>query len=174
MKWARPELPKKPLLVVTPHPSRKKFIRVMKINSVKDLYNAGFTEWLICKEKKDWEVIQRFTADDRFSYEAFIGGFLAYFELHISKPKTDRTVYFDWYTLNPAVPLTIYLTGVEGKYYENGKLLKKLNIPGKAGWTSAPEKSSRSPLAPPPAVTQTDPPVPPVPPPPPPRFSDQT
>lgn len=155
---------------------RGKFIEKVNFNSVKELYKKGFREWLICNKKKDWDIICQFTEDDRFSYEAYVGGFLAYYEIHVSKSKKreNRTVYFDWGRINKSVPLTIYLRPVNKPYYDNnGKLIGDKKSSKPVVWKNAPAKAQRSPLAPPPAPNQTDPPIPPVPPPPPPRYNDQ-
>jgi len=127
-------------------------------------------KWYICQSVQEQEIVRNFSADDRFSYEAFVGGFLVYFEMYASKFENDqRTVYFDWQTDGPGVPLTIYLYPVHthNAYYDKNDQPKNQGGWGRAG------KAQHSPMAPPPADGQTDPPGVPVPPPPPRRFEDQ-
>ncbi len=180
MKWARRKMqvpPKThsnipPVIWAAIKAEHDEWIELMANPTPASLKKAGFQKWYICQSTKEKKIVNGFSDDDKFSYEAFVGGFLEYFERYDSKKKHDeRTVFFDWQPGNKDAPLTIYLRPVYTpyNYYDKNDKLKK--DPGGYLKSVSPKQS---PLAPPPADGQTDPPGVPLPPPPPRRFEDQT
>jgi hypothetical protein len=71
------------------------------------LYKRKFGKWLVvpkCKIPANYKKA-------RPRYEAFVGGFLYFFENHVSHRKNDnRVVYFDWGKINKDAGLTIFLS----------------------------------------------------------------
>lgn len=115
------------------------------------LLKNEFGEWLSTSKVPD--NYER----SRPKYEAFIGGFLYYFEKHVSPRKNDnRILYFDWGKINKKAKLTIYLKPLFNRHIPPKKLDKSNKI-----WNKA--------IAPSPATSLKgiDPPTPPGPPPPP-------
>jgi hypothetical protein len=140
---------------VSPDPEIDKFYNTLDDDcSVEDyLHKHEFGEWLSTNKVPD-------NYDrTRPKYEAFIGGFLYYFEKHISPRKNDnRTLYFDWGKINKKAKLTIYLKPLFNRHIPPKKLGKNNKI-----W------QQREMVAPSPgtSIRGIDPPSPPPPPPPP-------
>ena len=121
----------------------------------------------------------------RARYEAFVAGFLFYFENHVKESeKIDRTLYFDWHKINKNDnAVTIYLqpffgiplitepvkTDSDMNTNGNGKSNGAVNKQTELGLlTNEPEgKMLKTAIASPPSATPVDPPPPPPPPPPP-------
>ena len=132
--------------------------------SLNSLHEKGFSEWLIVKKLPEGY------ESTRARYEAFVGGYLYFFENHVSKvPKDNRVLYFDWGKINKEAELTIFLNPLYNKFMiadksgsdkenGNGKYSHKQN-----GQDQVMQKS----LVAPPPSGETDPPTPPPPPPPP-------
>ncbi len=71
------------------------------------LYKRKFGKWLVVPKNK----IPANYKKARPRYEAFVGGFLYFFEKHVSHRKNDnRVVYFDWGKINKDAGLTIFLS----------------------------------------------------------------
>ncbi len=132
------------------------------------LKHAGFGEWLVVEKIPDH--YER----TRSKYEAFVSGFLYFFEKHVSKnPKENRTLFFDWGTINKKAHLTIFLKPLYHKEhnYDNNGYYKGHEGHNDNGYID--ENLHRDYIASPPgddtadSTFQTDPPKPPGPPPPP-------
>lgn len=125
--------------------------------SLNSLYEKGFSEWLVIKKLPEGY------EHTRAKYEAFVGGYLYFFEKHVSKiPKDNRVLYFDWGKINKESELTIFLNPVYNKFMiandrENGN--------GKYNHEQNGKNLVKAIVAPPPSG-ETDPPPPPPPPPP--------
>lgn len=207
MKWAktkkdlsliRHRLEKEKIVVVS---AREKAIIDENLTAVNNFYQEIDDEpGLVYLHKKGfrvWRSVKKVPVkyqNARARYEAFVGGFLYYFEKHVSKiPKDNRTLYFDWGVLNKKKELTIFLNPLYGKTKiklsdlnekgsaVTGKSLSVINGNGKQSakhngkelvhvvrkkTTGKPEAFA---IAPPPGTTGTVDPPPPPPPPPPPR-----
>jgi len=139
---------------------------------LKSLHNADFSKWLIVpKLPPSFEC-------SRARYETFVGGFISFFERHIS-PEDERTLYFDWGKINTKAELTIFLKPLHDKknmiiadytgiYKENknGEYIQtNKKYEGKILYV---KKKGPKPQFVSPEAGTTDPP-PPQPPPPPPR-----
>lgn len=187
MKWARIEsvkpmgiskpgvvnpntIPKRNALSPAAEKTLAKYVTKLKKPTVASLHKQGFKEWLILK--KDG-LPQGFDSFDKADYEAFVGGFLYYFENYNTGIKDDdRTLLVDWGTINPKADMTIYLKPLYRDFYD--KHQNEIGTKYQSGGGSGAGKKYRSPLASPPSDDQTDPPRPPYPPPPPRGFSDPT
>jgi hypothetical protein len=190
MKWATTEIPSLDQIGKTYQPlikgpvsDVKKEIQaisnelnayVEKLAPVKDpgdLYKEGFGEWLIVQSD---QLPPGLTDTDKLNYKVFIGGFLYYFEKHVSSIKgDDRTVFIDWGKINKNAGLTIYLKPLYRPCYNRkGDKIEIIYHDDKSQncGSNININITRSPLAPPPDI-QTDPPPPPQPPPPPRHLS---
>jgi len=143
--------------------------------SLHDLHEKGFGEWLV-KDK-----LPPGYKRARPRYEAFVAGFLYFFENHVSKiPKDNRVLYFDWGKINKGAELTIFLNPLRDKKKSmiagnsssdsengNGKYSHKQNGQDmvKVLSNKLSKRMQKTVVAPPPAG-ETDPPPPPPPPPP--------
>jgi|GEM_PF-3048310 len=128
------------------------------------LHNNGFGDWMRIKK-----LHSNFTEKDRKLYEAFVEGWLLYFERHNSTfVKEDRTMFFDWNKKSKGKnDLVIYLKPLHNRTcfeepYTNmpEKILSAENAIAAYG-----SNGQKSPMPQPPSTT--DPHQPPPPPPPP-------
>lgn len=124
------------------------------------LKDRGFAKWLVVEElPKDYKRA-------RARYEAYVGGFLYFFEKHVSNvPDDDRVLYFDWGKINPKAALTIFLNPLYKSDEKNASYQGSeddVNV-----WSDKQANNiSKTSIASPPSG-ETDPPPPPPPPPPP-------
>jgi hypothetical protein len=207
MKWAKPKKELDKLrqrleneILVGPVIKGQTAIKDENLAAVDKYYEGiGDQVSLACLHEKGFRIWRSFKKvpikyeKTRARYEAFIGGFLFYFEKHDSKiPKDNRTLYFDWGVLNKKADLTIFLNPIYGKI--NKKVpLKKIGddctsnslsiINGNGKYTAKQNgqekvkvlkkqtvnKLQAFAIAPPPGTTGPVDPPPPPPPPPPPR-----
>lgn len=147
------------------------------------LWEKGFRVWLSVKK------VPAGYKKARARYEAFVGGYLYFFEKHVSKiPKDDRALYFDWGVLNKNNGLTIFINPLYAKSVVkedgkkgitdpknlavfNGKFAKQENGNERVQLMRKrrTENLTALAIAPPPGTSGPVDPPPPPPPPPPPR-----
>jgi hypothetical protein len=125
------------------------------------LHEKNFSEWLVIKKlPKGYE-------NARARYEAFVGGYLYFFEKHVSKIRKDnRLLYFDWGKINKEAELTIFLNPLYNKFViadKSGSDSESGN--GKYSPNQNSGELQKAIVAPSPSES-TDPPPPPPPPPP--------
>jgi hypothetical protein len=132
------------------------------------LHKHGFDDWFRIKKMHKY-----FTKKDKPLYEAFVEGWLRYFEKYGSiNCNEDRTLFFDWgHTREGEFDLIIYLKPLHNRNYFDYKYFKhqienqlnQFEMQGYAG-TAENKNMVRSPLPQPPSTTDPHPPPPPPPP----------
>jgi hypothetical protein len=142
-------------------------------STLTDLEANGFGIWREFKElKKDYT-----RSRARARYECFVGGFLYFFEKHVSKvPKDNRVLYIDWGKINKGAALTIFLNPLYDKkkimpLADSGTDSENSNRKYSLKQNGDNQVLQKALVAPPPDGGEIDPPPPP-PPPPPPRDDD--
>ena len=138
------------------------YVAIKNNITAEDLYKEGFEDW------KRVGKLKNFGKKDRDHYEAFVLGYLTYFESHVIKEAEKKkrnfeeyTLYFDWGKTRPGeFDLVIYLKPLQKRIYP--PIVKQKSLAGASNGKLA---IQMSPFPPPPSMT--DPVQPPGPPPPP-------
>jgi hypothetical protein len=79
--------------------------------TIRSLHKKGFGEWLVVPKNE----MPRKYEKARARYEAFVGGYLYYFENHVSENQDNRVLYFDWGIINKKAGLTIFMAPLHVK-----------------------------------------------------------
>jgi hypothetical protein len=145
------------------------YVQIQDESTLKDLDANGFSIWRAF-EKLDKDYTR---PRARARYEAFVGGFLYYFEKYDSKfPKDDRVLYFDWGKINTGAALTIFLNPLYDKkkimpLADSGTDSENSNEKYSLKQNGDNQGLQKALVAPPPDGGEIDPPPPPPTPPPP-------
>jgi hypothetical protein len=99
---------------------KKGYKELTWIPTADNLHDKGFHDWMRIKKGK---IGKYFREKDRQGYEAFVQGYLWYFEKHDSMISSheDRTLYFDWGKTRDDCDLIIYLKPLFMKNYHDYK-----------------------------------------------------
>jgi hypothetical protein len=178
MKWAKTqkeieEIRKRLYALAGKNPKLKaamdaeisKFYFPMDKITLQTLKEAEFKPWLTYTQP-----LPKHYEKARSRYEAFVGGYVYYFEHYHSNHKDDeRIVYFDWGRLNKSAKLTIYMHPLHEPVKKNPVGKDTIQASNGKNGTSAKKKTLSTMIPVPPDDDSLNDPPPPPPPPPPPR-----